>query len=292
MARSGTTTMLNALYNTNEFASLTYEDMPFILAPNFWNKINKSHKNNIIYKERSHGDGIQISIKSPEAFEEVFWRVFSKDNYIFEKSLKKYELSQEIICLFKDFQKLVCIKNKKKRYLSKNNNQILRLNSLTRNIDNSVFLILFRNPLSQAKSLNNQHQRFLNSNNFTKHYMKWLVHHEFGIIHKPFDLSNCKIKFENEINMEYWVDRWIDFYEYVLNLNQTIKQSNLILINYDKLCGDNNYWKSINAYLKLPQTNSPFVSQNNKNENIFQLGNIKKAKEIYNELKNLSDFFY
>ena len=114
MARSGTTTMLNALYNTNEFASLTYEDMPFILAPNFWNKINKSHKNNIIYKERSHGDGIQISIKSPEAFEEVFWRVFSKDNYIFEKSLKKYELSQEIICLFKDFQKLVCIKNKKK----------------------------------------------------------------------------------------------------------------------------------------------------------------------------------
>ena len=36
MARSGTTILLNAIYETNEFASLTYQDMPFILSPNIW----------------------------------------------------------------------------------------------------------------------------------------------------------------------------------------------------------------------------------------------------------------
>ena len=39
MARSGTTILLNAIYETKEFASLTYQDMPFILSPNIWSKL-------------------------------------------------------------------------------------------------------------------------------------------------------------------------------------------------------------------------------------------------------------
>ena len=38
LARSGTTMLLNAIYQSDQFASLTYDDMPFILAPNFWAK--------------------------------------------------------------------------------------------------------------------------------------------------------------------------------------------------------------------------------------------------------------
>ncbi len=34
MARSGTTILLNSVYKSNIFASLTYADMPFVLAPN------------------------------------------------------------------------------------------------------------------------------------------------------------------------------------------------------------------------------------------------------------------
>ena len=39
MARSGTTILLNAIYETDEFAALTYQDMPFILSPNIWSKL-------------------------------------------------------------------------------------------------------------------------------------------------------------------------------------------------------------------------------------------------------------
>ena len=39
LPRSGTTILLNAIHKSNKFGSLSYEDMPFILAPNLWYKI-------------------------------------------------------------------------------------------------------------------------------------------------------------------------------------------------------------------------------------------------------------
>ena len=40
-------------------------------------------------KERVHGDGIKVSIDSPEAFEEVFWKTFSDEEY---KELEKTQI--------------------------------------------------------------------------------------------------------------------------------------------------------------------------------------------------------
>ena len=85
LARSGTTILLNAIYQSNQFASLTYDDMPFILAPNFWAKIS-SRKSHGELQERAHGDGIRVSTNSPEAFEEVFWKTFI-DNSIIDDEL-------------------------------------------------------------------------------------------------------------------------------------------------------------------------------------------------------------
>ena len=75
LARSGTTILLNAIYNSNQFSSLSYQDMPFVLAPNLWSRLsfNKQDTNLL---ERAHGDGIKVSTVSPEAFEEVFWNTF------------------------------------------------------------------------------------------------------------------------------------------------------------------------------------------------------------------------
>ena len=73
LARAGTTILLNALYKSNIFASLSYADMPFVLAPNLWSKISFKKKNlKLKERERAHGDGIKVSTESPEAFEEVF----------------------------------------------------------------------------------------------------------------------------------------------------------------------------------------------------------------------------
>ena len=80
LARAGTTILLNALYQSNIFASLSYSDMPFVLAPNLWAKIS-FNKKYLDFKERAHGDGIKVSTESPEAFEEVFWKTFSNEEF-------------------------------------------------------------------------------------------------------------------------------------------------------------------------------------------------------------------
>ena len=46
LARSGTTQLLNSLYNTGMFSSYTYSDMPFIFSPNIWNKLSSFFKKN------------------------------------------------------------------------------------------------------------------------------------------------------------------------------------------------------------------------------------------------------
>src|ERR1700676_5571638 len=53
LARSGTTILLNYLYETGEFKSLTYSDMPFVLMPNTW-KIISHNKASGEHHERTH----------------------------------------------------------------------------------------------------------------------------------------------------------------------------------------------------------------------------------------------
>ena len=42
LPRSGTTSLLNFLFSSNEYASLTYNNMPFILSPHFSKLFNKN----------------------------------------------------------------------------------------------------------------------------------------------------------------------------------------------------------------------------------------------------------
>ena len=147
LARSGTTALLNALYESTEFASLSYKDMPFVLAPNLWSKLSFNKKDTDLV-ERAHGDGIKVSTESPEAFEEVFWMTFDEGN----KDTKEK---------FKNYVQLINHKYHKKRYLSKNNQNIRRVEFISKIFPHSKILIPFRNPIQHAYSLLSQHKRFI-----------------------------------------------------------------------------------------------------------------------------------
>ena len=69
LPRSGTTSLLNFIYSNNDYASLTYKNMPFILSPNLSKFFNKKE---ILKKERLHRDGIIFDINTPEALDEIF----------------------------------------------------------------------------------------------------------------------------------------------------------------------------------------------------------------------------
>jgi hypothetical protein len=113
LPRSGTTILLRLLWKTDEFATHTYQDMPFILCPLLWSWYSRFFSKEIGSRERTHGDGIQISGKSPEAFEEVVWKYFWPDHYR-ESRIEPWE-SGEQDQEFRDFfethmQKIIAIR--------------------------------------------------------------------------------------------------------------------------------------------------------------------------------------
>src|SRR6516165_7697953 len=55
LARAGTTSLMRALHDSGEFASLTYDDMPFVMAPNLWQMLAASNKKPRVSRERAHG---------------------------------------------------------------------------------------------------------------------------------------------------------------------------------------------------------------------------------------------
>ena len=198
LARSGTTTLLNAIYSSEDFGSLSYNNMPFLMSPNLWSLIYRNKYSKSL--ERAHQDGIKININSPVAFEEVFWRTFCD----------KENLGQN----FNDYLKLILIQKNKSRYLSKNNQNVRRIDFLIEQLPKSFFLIPFRDPLQQCNSLLTQHEKFCHlaeSDKFGSKYIDLIGHSEFGISYEPLIKDN--IKHLDYFSLNHWLEQWRSTYE-------------------------------------------------------------------------------
>jgi hypothetical protein len=241
LARSGTTMLMRNLHETGMFKSLTYLDMPFLLMPNTWKKI-AGKKTSSGERERAHKDGIMVSFDSPEAFEEVFWRVFTGDRYIKADRLNLYSIGKDVLKKYQDYINNILISGKphtQTRYLSKNNNNVLRLNYIQGCFPNSFIIIPFRDPLQHALSLLNQHRHFSkiqSDDKFSLDYMNWLGHFEFGLNQKPFYLNDeetfNKMMQNDKNDLNFWLLSWLNYYKYV---NNTLTK-NTIIFNYEKFC--------------------------------------------------------
>ena len=226
LARSGTTILMRSLYESGCFASLTYEDMPFILAPNLWKQISPTKSINEL-KERAHKDGIFVNDKSPEALDEVFWKVVLEDNYIQKDRLVINKIPSDTLDLYDQYIHLIIKRNfngLKLRYLSKNNNNILRLNFLFQKFPNAFVIVPFREPLQHAISLLSQHRNFCEiqrKDKFTLRYMTWIGHHEFGLDQKPFyledDLLFRRMIEYDKSDINFWLLTWLNYYSYILH---------------------------------------------------------------------------
>ena len=249
LPRSGTTSILNFIYSSGEFASLKYSNMPFILSPNISKIFNKK---SFEKKERLHLDKITYDLNSPEAFDEVF--LSDKIQFI------KDELS--------NYLKLILISENKFKYVSKNNLNYKRIDLLTSLLPNSNFLIPIREPLQQCFSLSIQHKHFCNlqkKNDFIRRYMNYLGHNEFGLNHKPW---NNPINFQDLNDINYWLEQWYLFYSKIYKKYQANK--NCIFIIYENLSNPN-YIRNILKKINLDKNN-------NLNLNYFK--NLNKTIDI------------
>tara|TARA_B100000963_G_scaffold41570_1_gene30927 strand:+ start:16082 stop:17056 length:975 start_codon:yes stop_codon:yes gene_type:complete len=249
LPRSGTTYLLNEIFKTNIFASLQYYNLPFITSPTISEYFKRYNK--VGLRERYHKDKIFINDMSPEAFDEIFFRLYNQD-----------ELQKELV----NYIRLLLKVKKKNRYLSKNNNNYKRIEFINKIFPNAKFLFVVRNPAHHAFSLFNQHRNFCEiqkKNNFAKKYMSYLGHDEFGYTHKPWVLPR---KFLNKLDINYWLEQWLLFYQ--KNLPEIKKNKNAITVSYENL---QNY--SFQSHLrKFLGINTEFMKNfESKNKNLNEL---------------------
>lgn len=287
LARSGTTSIMNKLMQNERFASLGYANMPFLTAPNLWRRLYKPK--NDVQKERSHKDGIMIGLDSIEALEEYFFKMISNDSFIDEEALYKYNLTESDYLNYIDYQSIVRKENKR-IYLAKNNNFILRYNSIRKFNSNFVIIFMYRDPLSHAASLLEKHLEYTKmqkEDGFILEYMNWLGHHEFGLNQKPFLFNEKETSFLNDKNhIDYWLQIWINYYNYLIGLDK----SKLIYVDYDNYCQNpavrlNDIYKNIGIDPQEMDL-SPFI--NNRKVDYECSQELKhKAYEIYDRIKSI-----
>ena len=237
MARSGSTILLNALYETGHFRSLTYRDMPFILMAGTWKALAGGNRVQSEKTERAHGDRLLVDLDSPEAFEEVFWRTFHGRRYIRGDSVVSHEIPGSELDTFRAFVRHVLLSrdsDTQTRYLSKNNNNLLRLGSIRQAFPDAVLLLPFREPLQQALSLKRQHELFLQrhaQDRFGMDYMNWLGHFEFGLGHKRYIYGEGDNPFD-PATLDYWLHCWSDAYDYALRT----APPGTVFLGYEQMC--------------------------------------------------------
>ena len=252
LARSGTTVLMRSLFETGEFCSLTYRDMPFVLAPGLWSRVTSSSRKERDATQRAHGDGVMVDFDSPEALEEVFWRVFCEPAYIRPDRLVGMRADADTVQRLRRYVAAILRHYGSARYLSKNNNNIVRIGSLIEAFPSARIVVPFRDPLQQAHSLLNQHRRFCQQHGvdkFTASYMTWLAHHEFGADHRPFEWGIPVAQNLAPDTLGYWLAQWIGVYEHLL---QNVRQhrEHVRVFGYELFCsGTQREWQRLGEFL-------------------------------------------
>ncbi len=245
LPRAGTTLLLESFTKLPEFASHVYRDMPFVPIPLLWNRFSSSHQKQGISQQRAHGDGMLINYDSPEALEEVIWKIFWRKHYRKDRIVpwdENEENDEFVDFIRKHICKIIHLRCEKNddpcRYISKNNLNISRIRLLHRIFPDAVIIVPFRHPISHAASLAAQHSRFLEiqeKDAFVTAYMRAIGHFDFGKTVRPVDFDGWydKRQYADAVAYNFWLEYWTVSYHHLLEQKDYCR-----FISYDALCQD------------------------------------------------------
>lgn len=248
LPRAGTTLLLETLLESRAFASHSYRNMPFVLCPLFWDTLSRGFHKHGNKRERAHGDGMLIGYDSAEAFEEILWLTFWPEHFkaglIEPWHVEDIDSQQQFVTFLQQhMRKLIHLQHRKTgtatacRYLSKNNNNIARLQWLETHFPDAIILVPFREPFGHISSLHTQHKTFLQIHEqdpFALHYMESIGHMEFGKALRPINFSNW-IHDNHDLepgSLDFWAEYWIVAYQHIL----TTAGPGTRIFSYDRLC--------------------------------------------------------
>ena len=282
LPRAGTTLLLELCVASGEFATHTYRDMPFILTPMLWRQFSAIFARADVPRERAHGDGMLVSVDSPEAFEEIVWHTFWKSQYKSKRIIPWGNADDED---FKSFfqnhvKKIIALHREgptsKVRYISKNNLNIARTGLITRCFHDAVIIVPFRQPLQHAASLLLQHRNFLNihaEDHFARDYMAGIGHFDFGDNLRPINFDNWleSARHKDATTINFWLEYWTACYDSLLRK----AVSEVHLLSYEGLCN-----KAATGLERLADV----LRLGNREEFVTQSSQLKQSTPYRNDL--------
>lgn len=225
LARGGTTALLAALHDVPGIATHLYRDMPFLTAPVLWNRLSGGHRRRVTRHQRAHGDGLEIDLDTPEAFEEVLWQMHWPGKFG-DSGIAPFDTADRAprseAALRHHMARIVSARRLQgapaTRYCSKNNANISRLPFLADAFPDARIVVPLRQPVAHAASLLRQHRNFLERqarDPFVRRYMQDIGHFEFGEIHRPLLLPGMEGQGRDPATRDYWLAYWIATFRYV-----------------------------------------------------------------------------
>ncbi len=245
LPRAGSTLLLDLLARTSGVVTHTYRDMPFLHVPLLWHGFARAFRASDTPRERAHGDGMMVSVDSPEALEEALWIGYWKNHYRKDR-IRPWRADERNAAFLRFFErhmrKLACARgrpgeSREVRYVSKNNLNIARVGWLCAAFPDARVIVPFREPLQHAASLRRQHLNFLEihrRDDFARQYMAAIGHFDFGANLRPVDFDGWRggSAPETAIGLNFWLRYWISGYACLLREESPRAR----FLGYDAFC--------------------------------------------------------
>lgn len=250
LARSGTTILLQELCRTDVFATHRYRDFPFLMTPYVWHRFLDRFTKEDAPVERPHNDRIQITRESPEAFEEPIWQYFFPHVHA-RDGLHRLGADQSHPAFERFFrehiQKILLLRGRK-RYLSKENYNLARVEYLASMFPDATFVVPVRHPFPHVQSLVRQHRLFVEYAGKDPRVAKYLAmsgHYEFGPQRVPIRLTEgggeqIEQAWQSGRDHVGYAVQWADVYGFVHSLKSRgdALAERIQVIRYEDFCGD------------------------------------------------------
>jgi len=252
LARSGTTILLELLAEHEQVGTHQYRDFPPIFTPWLWDRwLARVPQPAETATERAHGDGIAVTSRSPEAFEEVLWMAFfAQIHDSGHSSVLDRETSNPAFAKF--YREHICkvlAVRKAHRYVAKGNYNVMRLGYLHTLFADARFLLPVRDPVWHIASLIKQQRLFEageSAHPRALEHMRRVGHFEFGLDRRAINpgdndaVAHIQQLWADGQEVEGWARYWALIYAAIdTQLTQDTRLAEAALVvRYEDLCSN------------------------------------------------------
>ena len=255
LARSGTTILLELLAALPGVATHRYRDYPFLHVPYFWNRwLDMVPRRQPAPVERTHLDGILVTPESPEAMEEVLWMAFFPHAHDPSGTavLDAAASHPAFETFYRDHLRKLLLVRRGRRYASKGNYLITRMEYLLKMFPDARFVVPVREPSRHIASLRKQHALFCRGETVNPRmieHLRRVGHFEFGLDRRAIQTGTDAAREVAALwaagdELRGWARYWNAIHEFLLDRleDSPALRAACLLVRYEDLCAEPESW--------------------------------------------------